>query len=72
MNPAAADSIAAQNPRRARDSWIEAEIFVERLPHAVRKALRMGAEMEVLEPAELRGAIAEEARRVVRLHGRKR
>jgi len=54
VNPAAADSIAAQNPRPARDSWIEAEIFVERLPHAVRKALRMGAEMEVLEPAELR------------------
>lgn len=71
VNPAAADAIAAQNPVPARDSWIEAEIFVERLPHAVREALRLGAEMEVLEPAELRAAIAEEARRVAGIHSRK-
>ena len=72
VNPAAADAIAAQSVKPRRDSWIEAEIFVERLPHAVREALRMGAEMEVLEPPELRTAIAEEARRVARMHARKR
>jgi predicted DNA-binding transcriptional regulator YafY len=72
VNPAAADTVAAQHPSPPQDAWIEAEIFVERLPHAVREALRMGAEMEVLEPAELRTAIAEEARRIAGVHGRKR
>lgn len=71
VNPAAADAIAAQHPAPARDAWIEAEIFVERLPHAVREALRLGAEMEVLEPAELRAAIADEARRIAGIHSRK-
>jgi hypothetical protein len=32
----------------------------------------MGAEMEVLEPAELRAAIAEEAQQIARVHKRKR
>ena len=72
VNPAAADAVAAQHPTPASDGWIEAEIFVERLPHAVREALRMGAEIEVLEPAELRTAIAEEARRIARLHTTRR
>lgn len=72
VNPAAADAVAAQHPSPPDTSWIEAEIFVERLPHAVREILRMGAEMEVLKPPELRDAVAEEARRIARLHGRKR
>jgi predicted DNA-binding transcriptional regulator YafY len=72
VNPGAAAAIDAQHPQPTDDAWIEAQIFVERLPHAVREALRMGAEMEVLEPAELRKAIAEEARRVARIHTRKR
>jgi predicted DNA-binding transcriptional regulator YafY len=71
VNPAAADAVAAQHPAAAADSWIEAEIFVERLPHAVREALRMGAEMEVLEPPELRAAIAQEARHIARIHTRR-
>ncbi|MGH8235957.1 MAG: helix-turn-helix transcriptional regulator [Steroidobacteraceae bacterium] len=72
VNPAAADAVAAQHPSPPQDAWIEAQIFVESLPHAVREVLRMGAEMEVLEPAGLRTAIAEEARRIARVHGRKR
>ena len=38
----------------------------------MREALRMGAEMEVLEPAELRVAIAAEARRVAGIHRRRK
>lgn len=72
VNPAAAHAVAEQHPSPPENSWIEAKIFVERLPHAVREILRMGAEMEVLEPPELRAAVAEEARRITRLHGRKR
>jgi predicted DNA-binding transcriptional regulator YafY len=72
VNPAAAADVAAQHPAPPPDEWIEAEILVERLPHAVREILRMGAEIEVLQPAELRKAVAEEARRVTRLHVRRR
>jgi predicted DNA-binding transcriptional regulator YafY len=68
VNPGAAAAVAAQNPSPPAGSWIEAQIFVERLPHAVREALRMGAEMEVLEPPQLRAAIAAEAARVARMH----
>jgi len=68
VNPAAADTVAAQHPAPAKDQWIEATIPFERLPHAVREALRMGAEMEVLEPADLREAIAAEATKIRRLH----
>lgn len=69
VNPLAADEVAAQQPVAAADSWVEAKIPFERMPHAVREALRMGAEMEVLEPRELRTAIAEECGRIARLHG---
>jgi predicted DNA-binding transcriptional regulator YafY len=38
----------------------------------VREALRLGAELEVLEPAALRDAVAAEARQIARLHRRMR
>ena len=68
VNPAAADAVAAQHPTPPGDAWIEAAIPFEKLPHAVREALRMGAEMEVLEPARLRVAIAAEAAKIERMH----
>jgi len=68
VNPAAADAVATQHPAPAEGAWIEAMIPFERLPHAVREALRMGAEMQVLEPAALRTAIAEEAAKIRALH----
>jgi predicted DNA-binding transcriptional regulator YafY len=51
------------------DFWVNSRS--ERMPQAVREALRMGAEMEVLEPLELRAAIAAEANRIARRHGRR-
>jgi predicted DNA-binding transcriptional regulator YafY len=70
VNPAAADAATAQASANLKNSWIEARIPFERMPHAVREALRMGAEMEVLEPAGLRAAIAAEATRIARGHRR--
>ncbi len=69
VNPSASDAAAAQQPAH-QDSWAEVRIPFERMPHAVREALRMGAEMEVLEPAELRAAIAAEAMKIARRHRR--
>jgi len=68
VNPAGADAVAAQHPSPPANEWIEATIPFERLPHAVREALRMGAEMEVLAPAELRSAIAKEAAKIRQMH----
>ncbi|HLA71379.1 MAG TPA: WYL domain-containing protein [Steroidobacteraceae bacterium] len=68
VNPAGADAVAAQHPSPPANEWIEATIPFERLPHAVREALRMGADMEVIAPAELRAAIAKEAAKLQQMH----
>ncbi len=72
VSPAGADAVAAQHAELPATGWIEARIPFEKEPHAVREALRMGAEMEVLEPTTLRDAVACEARRIAALHGRLR
>lgn len=72
VSPSAADAVAEQHPAPPTDAWIEARIPVERQNMALREALRMGPEMEILEPATLRAAVAEEARKIMRLHARAR
>jgi predicted DNA-binding transcriptional regulator YafY len=70
-NPAAADAVDAQAPPPAGDGWFEATIPVEKLPHAAREILRLGAEIEVLEPAGLRAAVAGEAEKIGAMHAPK-
>ena len=72
VSPSAADAVSEQHPAPPADDWLEARIPVEKLSMAVREAMRMGAEMEVLEPAALRAAIAAEARKLLRAHGPRR
>jgi predicted DNA-binding transcriptional regulator YafY len=67
-NPAAADALDAQAPVPAADGWVEADIPVEKVPHAVREVLRIGAEIEVVGPAEFRAAVAAEAEKLARMH----
>ena len=72
-SPAAAE--AARQSQRActPKGWIETEIPVEDVAFAARQLLRLGAEAEVLAPAELRAAVSAEARKVLaRYSGRKR
>jgi predicted DNA-binding transcriptional regulator YafY len=52
------------------DGSVEATIPFEPGAQGVRDALRMGAEMEVLAPADLRAAVAAEAARSAGLHAR--
>ncbi len=72
VSPPAADAVAEQHPSPPADAWIEARIPVEKQSMALREAMRMGSEMEVLEPAALRAAVAAEARRIARLHAPRR
>lgn len=70
FHPQAWESLQQQAAVADADGWTEATIPFERGPHAVREALRLGAEMEVLEPAELRAAVAAEASRIAHRYAR--
>lgn len=67
-NPAAAAAVDSTPRAQDGNGWIFADIPVEPLPHAVREMLRLGAEVEVIEPDALRVAIGSEAQRIARLH----
>ena len=62
---AVADSAGAPDS----EGWIEAVIPTESDKHAVHELLRLGAEVEVLEPAAVRDAIAAAARGITKLYG---
>lgn len=53
-----------------RAGWVEAELPTEPDAYAARQLLRLGTEVEVLAPAALRAAVAQEAAAVARRHGR--
>lgn len=57
---------------RGRDGWVEAELPIEAQGQAVRQLLRLGTEVEVVGPAALRAAVAEEAAAVARRHRMRR
>jgi predicted DNA-binding transcriptional regulator YafY len=68
VNPAAAQSVdSTQRPCEPR-GWVVAEIPVESPTYSAKQLLRLGAEMEVLEPRELRAAVASEAKAVLTTH----
>lgn len=56
---------------RGGEGWIECELPTEAEPYAARQLLRLGTEVEVLEPASLRAAVAQEAAEVAALHRRR-
>jgi predicted DNA-binding transcriptional regulator YafY len=70
LSPAAAEAAEAAHRATTPKGWIEAEIPVESIGHAVRQLLRLGAEIEVLAPAELRAELAQEARNIVEIYHR--
>ena len=46
------------------DGWVEADVPIESVRHAEHALLQLGEHVEVLEPAELREAIARTATRL--------
>jgi predicted DNA-binding transcriptional regulator YafY len=52
----------------AGPDWIEARIDVEEAAQSVRQFLRLGSEVEVLAPADLRRAVAREAQQIASLY----
>ncbi len=55
-------------PAAGREDWAEAWVRIDSVPSAVLDMLALGAEVEVLHPAELRRQVAETARKLADLH----
>ena len=68
VSAAAAEAADASHTACKPDGWIKAEIPVEDFGFASRQLLRLGSDVEVLSPPELRGLIAREARTVAGLY----
>lgn len=68
VSAAASEAVEAAHRPCAPEGWVEADIPVESIGHAVRQMLRLGAEAEVLEPAALRQGMALEAARIAALY----
>ena len=66
--PAASQAAVAKSRKAKPEGWVVAEIPVESVEQSARQLLRLGAEVEVLGPPELRRAVAAEARRVAQFY----
>lgn len=64
----AADHVEATARLYGPDGWVEAELPFETPDYSARQLLRLGAEVEVLEPQALREAVRNEARRVADIY----
>ena len=69
VSPVASEAAEAQNRPVKPAGWVKAQIPIESVALAARQLLRLGADVEVLEPAALRTAIAREAANVAALYG---
>lgn len=70
VSPAAAEAIDAAAPAPDVDGWIEAQIPIENIEHAVTQILRLGEDARVMEPAALRDAVRGRAKAIAALYGR--
>jgi predicted DNA-binding transcriptional regulator YafY/CTP:molybdopterin cytidylyltransferase MocA len=59
---------AAADGTREADGWVRARLPIENLGHAETEFLKLGAEVEVLEPAELRDRLAAQAAALAALY----
>jgi predicted DNA-binding transcriptional regulator YafY len=55
-------------PVAAREDWVEASVRIDSISSAVLDMLALGAEVEVVHPAELRKQVGETARKLAELH----
>lgn len=53
------------------DGWIEVTIPIENIDHAADQLMRLGAEVEVLSPTELRAQMARTASALAMIYGRR-
>ena len=68
MSPAVISAAEATASPADQRGWVTAVVPIESLIHAHQDFLRLGAEVEVLEPAELRHRLAETARSLAAIY----
>lgn len=68
LSHAAAQAVESQ-AMDIEGGWITATVPIESVEHARAEFLKLGADLEVLEPGELRRRMAESARDLARLYG---
>jgi predicted DNA-binding transcriptional regulator YafY len=68
----ASPSVDSGNAKRnrARNSWQEISIPIESIEQGARQCLAWGAEVEILEPSELRNKVIADARAIASMYGR--
>src|SRR5262249_18495135 len=59
-----------QGAQLEQDGWLRVEIPIESIEHATSELLRLGAEVEVLDPPALRKRIRHIAAQVAAIHAR--
>lgn len=64
-----AESVSSTASAADEHGWITAEVPIESLIHAQQEFLRLGADIEVLEPRELRDRLAAAARELATMYG---
>jgi len=69
-NAAAHEALSAAHKPCKPDGWVRARVPIESIDLAKRQFMHLGAELKVVEPPELRAAIADEAKKVAALYKR--
>ncbi|MEV4618828.1 YafY family protein [Asanoa sp. NPDC049573] len=68
LSPVGQERRPVDNPTHDDDGWVTATIPIESVDHACGDLLRLGAEVEVLAPPELRDRLADTARKLAALY----
>lgn len=68
----AAVAQAVERATRAKGAWTTVEIPIESIDHAAGELLRIGPDVEVLRPAQLRERLAQAAKATARLYAPRR
>ncbi|MEZ5960951.1 MAG: YafY family protein [Hyphomonadaceae bacterium] len=69
-NAGAHEALCADNKPCKPEGWVRARVPIESIDLAKRQFMHLGAELKVVEPPELRVAIADEAKKVAALYKR--
>jgi predicted DNA-binding transcriptional regulator YafY len=70
LGSAVAQAVAQTAGPPDTEGWVEVVIPIESVDHAAADLIRLGTDVEVLEPTELRRRIADTARQLIDLYGK--
>ncbi len=69
FSPVVAQAVQRTTTAPDAEGWVTVTVPIESIDHAAREMLKLGADAEVLEPAELRSRLAQAARAMLALYG---